>query len=89
MGANILCHIGRREQGLEWGDRALALDPEDAGVLYNTACLNAVAGRSEYAIELLEKAVQNGFGHREWIDNDPDVASLRDHPRFQALLNSL
>ena len=89
MGANILCHIGRREQGLEWGDRALALDPEDAGVLYNTACLNAVAGRSDYAIELLEKAVQNGFGHREWIDNDPDVASLRDHPRFQALLNSL
>ncbi len=89
MGANILCHIGRREQGLEWGDRALSLDPEDAGVLYNTACLNAVAGRSEYAIELLEKAVQNGFGHREWIDNDPDVASLRDHPRFQALLNSL
>ncbi|SRR5579863_5301322 len=88
-GAVALCHVGRREQALEWGDRALALDPEDSGVLYNVSCLFAIANRNERAIELLEKAVQNGFGHREWIENDPDLAPLRVYPRFQTLLATL
>ena len=88
-GAVALCHVGRREQALEWGDRALALDPEDSGVLYNVSCLFAIADRRERAIELLEKAVQNGFGHREWIENDPDLAPLRAYPRFQTLLATL
>jgi hypothetical protein len=33
--------------------------------------------------------VQNGFGHREWIEHDPDLDSLRGHPRYQALLSRL
>jgi hypothetical protein len=45
-------------------------------------------GETDQAIALLEKAVRNGFGHKEWIENDPDFASLRDHPRFQALMQS-
>ena len=69
--------------------RALALDPDDAGVLYNVACLNGVAGRAEIALNHLERAVQNGFGHREWIEHDPDLESLRSHPRYQALLSRL
>jgi Flp pilus assembly protein TadD len=77
------------DKGLEWGDRALALDPDDAGVLYNVACLNAVGGKPEQALDLLEHAVQNGFGHKEWIEHDPDLASLRTNPRYQALLNRL
>jgi TolB-like protein/Tfp pilus assembly protein PilF len=89
LGAHVLYRVHRHEQALEWADRALALDPEDAGVLYNIACFNAVAGRPERAMELLEKAVQNGFGHREWIENDPDIASIRSHPRFQALLSAM
>jgi adenylate cyclase len=77
------------EKGLGWGDRALALDPDDAGVLYNVACLNAVGGSAEQALDHLERAVQNGFGHREWIEHDPDLEPLRSHPRYQALLSRL
>jgi tetratricopeptide (TPR) repeat protein len=89
LGGTCLCRMGQREKGLAWGERALALDPEDAGVLYNVACQNAVEGRLDRALEILEKAVENGFGHREWIENDPDLASLRALPRFQALLHRL
>ncbi len=89
LGAIAWCRLGQVEKGLEWGDRALALDPDDAGVLYNVACLNAVGGRPERALAHLEHAVQNGFGHREWIEHDPDLESLRSHPRYQALLNRL
>ena len=89
LGAICWCRLGQVEKGLEWGDRALALDPDDAGVLYNVACLNAVGGRAEHALDQLEHAVQNGFGHREWIEHDPDLESLRSHPRYQALLSRL
>jgi serine/threonine protein kinase/Tfp pilus assembly protein PilF len=89
LGALAWCRLGQVDKGLEWGDRALALDPDDAGVLYNVACLNAVGGKPEQALDLLEHAVQNGFGHKEWIEHDPDLASLRTNPRYQALLNRL
>jgi serine/threonine protein kinase/Flp pilus assembly protein TadD len=89
LGGVSLCRLGQRDKGLAWGERALALDPEDSGVLYNVACQNAVEGRLDRALEILEKAVQNGFGHREWIENDPDLASLRGLPRFRALLQRL
>jgi serine/threonine protein kinase/Flp pilus assembly protein TadD len=89
MGAISLCRLGRTQEGLDWGNQALALDPEDAGVLYNIACLYSVAGRSEQALDLLERAVQNGFGHREWIEHDPDFVTLRDQPRFRALIDRL
>jgi tetratricopeptide (TPR) repeat protein len=89
LGAIAWCRLGQVEKGLGWGDRALALDPDDAGVLYNVACLNGVAGRAETALDHLERAVQNGFGHREWIEHDPDLESLRSDPRYQALLSRL
>jgi tetratricopeptide (TPR) repeat protein len=89
LGAISWCRLGQTERGLDWGDQALALDPDDAGVLYNVACLNSVAGRTDRALELLERAVENGFGHREWIENDPDFNSLRAQPRFQSLLQRL
>jgi len=34
----------------------------------------------------LDKAIQNGFGQREWLENDASLDSIRDEPRFQALL---
>jgi adenylate cyclase len=89
LGATAWCRLGQVDKGLGWGDKALALDPDDAGVLYNVACLNAVGGRVEPALNLLERAVQNGFGHREWIEHDPDLESLRSHPRYQTLLSRL
>ncbi|MCH8947135.1 MAG: PAS domain S-box protein [Acidobacteria bacterium] len=30
-----------------------------------------------------------GFSQKEWLENDPDLKSLHNHPRFQTLLESL
>jgi serine/threonine protein kinase/Flp pilus assembly protein TadD len=89
LGAIAWCRLGQVERGLEWGDRALAIDPEDAGVLYNVACLNAIGGRPARALDLLEHGVERGFGHKEWIEHDPDLESLHGEPRYQALLKRL
>jgi adenylate cyclase len=89
FGAGALLLRGESERCLQWLGRALAIDPEDTTILYNAACTYALLGDAEQAITHLEKAVRNGYGHKEWIENDPDFAPLRALPRFQALLQQL
>jgi TolB-like protein/Flp pilus assembly protein TadD len=85
MGAVSLIRVGERRAGLEWATRALEIDPGDARIQYNVACLFALEGETTRAFECLEAAVKAGFAHREWVEKDPDLDSLRDDPRFQAL----
>jgi adenylate cyclase len=89
MAAVALCRTGRRAEGLAWAERALAADPEDAGVRYNVACLYAVAGEPERALACLEEARGMGFGNRAWLERDPDLEAVREHPRFRELLDGM
>lgn len=89
MLAVSLCRLGREEDGLDWAERALVIDPEDAGVRYNVACLFAVAGRTDRALDCLEEARGVGFGNRAWLERDPDLTSVRDQPRFKAILEGM
>lgn len=86
MRAVSLCRLGRREEGLRWAEQAVLMDPDDGAVRYNTACLFAVAGEHERALELLDSALAQGFGNPQWLEHDPDLDSLRGDPRFRALL---
>ena len=86
LGASALGELGERTRALEWASRALSMDPEEAAVLYNVSCAYALLGETDKSLDCLEKAFGKGFGHKEWIDNDPDFASLRSNPRFQALI---
>jgi adenylate cyclase len=89
LSAAALVRLGQTDQAFERGRRAFAVDPEDAGVLYNLACNYALAGLNDEAIEHLNKAVQNGFGQREWLENDSALDPIRGDPRFQAVMQKL
>jgi adenylate cyclase len=89
MRAVSLCRLGNQEEGLVWADKAMSIDPDDAGVCYNVACLYALEGMPDKAIHSLERAARVGFGHRDWIEHDPDLESLRGDPRFQSLLERM
>ena len=65
------------------------LRPNEFATLYNVACNYARAGECDLALELLERAVQLGSGYLEWFEHDPDLANLRENPRFQHLLEQL
>ena len=85
--SSSLLEIGEREEAYEWMNRALQLYPEDAGVLINAACFFASDGYKEKALSILEKAFSKGYGNTKWISHDPDFDSIRDEPRFKALVN--
>jgi adenylate cyclase len=55
-------------------------------MLYNLACFHSVAGRTDAALDLVEKALDLGFLHREWYLTDSDLENIRDHPRFKELM---
>ncbi|HEX5269658.1 MAG TPA: tetratricopeptide repeat protein, partial [Gemmataceae bacterium] len=88
-GAVAWCRLGEPGRGVEWARRALAIEPDDHNTLYNVACVYALAGRADEALACLEGSARHGTGHRGWFENDPDLASLRGDPRFQALLERL
>src|SRR5262249_40972393 len=83
------CQLGDAQRALDWVRRALAVDPDEAMTLYNVACVYSLMGRTDEAIDCLEKAVVNGYTNKEWIENDADFKSLHGQPSFQALLQSL
>jgi adenylate cyclase len=68
-------------------EKALAMAPDDFSALYNAACFHSLAGEPEPALDLLERALAKGGGFPDWLRHDTDFDPLREHPRFQALLN--
>jgi len=89
MGANGLVALGDTARGLEWADRALALDPGDPMLLYNIACIKAMAGAGDAALDCLERSVAAGMRNRGWLEHDSNLDSVRTDPRFQALLAAM
>jgi serine/threonine protein kinase/Tfp pilus assembly protein PilF len=90
LGAAVNAGIGNRERAMELAARSLAIDPDDPMLLYNVACTYLrFDDMHEEAMQCLERAIDKGFGHKEWIDHDPDLDSLRDHPRFKALSQAI
>lgn len=60
-----------------------------ANETYNLACLFARAGRTAEAFDALESAVKDGFGPRDVLERDEDLAPLRGNPRYAAILATL
>jgi tetratricopeptide (TPR) repeat protein len=64
----------------------LELHPGNASLLYNLACAEALLGEKEAALEHLADAVENPR-FRKFAETDSDFDSLRDDPRFTALVS--
>lgn len=89
LGANALHDDGQHDRAMRWSNRGLELYPDDLSVLLNGSCLRARMGLKDEAIELLERVFDRGYGKKDWVEHDPDYDSLRDDPRFQAMMKKL
>lgn len=89
MGSSVLVAAGHTEEGLQLARQLLRLAPDDPGAIYNALCAFALAGDHDEALRLLEQRIALGGLYRNWVEHDPDFASLRGDPRFQALLDKM
>jgi len=89
LGASILIRLGQNERSKQWTQQAMMLAPADPLVLYNAACNWALLGETDHALDGLERALEAGVAVGDWIKHDPDFASLRNHPRFRAIVKRI
>jgi alpha/beta hydrolase family protein len=68
-------------------DRLIYIRQSARGILYNVACVYALQGKTEEAIDCLDKAMTHAYWYKRWAQNDSDLDSLRAHPRFIALMS--
>jgi tetratricopeptide (TPR) repeat protein len=72
-------------------DRARALvesEPRYAVPLYNLACCESLAGRTDDALEHLRQAIELQDGMRSYAKEDSDLDPIREEPRFEELVGS-
>lgn len=84
--------LGQESTAREEIEKALDMDPEDPATLYNAACVYAKLGEKLKAIEMLEKNIGNigslpSIVGKIMLKNDADFESIRNHPRFLALIS--
>ena len=74
---------GEPERAVEILERALARYPGNPNVLYNLACVEALAGRTDAALTHLADAVERDPRTREWAQTDSDFDGLGRGVRLQ------
>ncbi len=96
-----LARCGERARAIETAERLRTLVKDDPTVLFFVACAYAVCAddaepTSETrpkdlaaALDALERSVAVGYRDAVALRTDPDLAAVRDDPRFQALLDRL
>jgi len=83
--------LKQRERADEWIDRALLISPDNIFMRYNFACTLVLQFHdAEAAVDLLEPIVpEMSASAYKAVLADPDLDSLRDHPRFKLLMERL
>ena len=67
----------------------LVQDSDRAGIEYNLACSQALAGDRAAAFETLDHAVEDGYTDRKDTEADKDLVSLHTDPRWLPLLERM
>jgi len=75
-----------REKAIASYDKAIEIKPDYASAYYNKACCYALQNQIDLALEFLPKAIELDAKFLEMAKTDNDFDSIRDDPRFQALI---
>lgn len=81
--------VGRIADGLKMDRKLVRLEPDNATAHYNLACSLALCKKRPDALRSLRKAVDLGYDDLDWMQQDPDLETLKADPEFQKLLGQL
>ena len=58
-------------------------------LLYNVCCTYAQLGMLNESLDALEHAVEKGWGDKAWLEHDSDLDTIRDTPRYKAIVQAM
>ncbi len=87
-GTVALAMLGERERARDWVGRALLIDPDNMNMRYNFACAFVTQLKdTDGALEMLGPVFATwNSGFLKHAKADPDLDTIRDDPRFKAML---
>jgi tetratricopeptide (TPR) repeat protein len=83
---NPLYEAGEYAEAADRGRQLVEAHPQYAGLLYNLACCESLAGRTADALEHLGLAIDRSEPSRSYAQDDSDFDPIRDEPAFKALM---
>lgn len=79
---------GKHEQAREILSAVAEKHPDAGIVLYNLACVEAILGETEPALDHLRRSIELEERFREFAETDEDFEAMRERPEFQQLVNA-
>ena len=86
MPLNHLYESGEYAEAADQGRESIEAHPEYAGPLYNLACCESLAGRTDDAIKHLRLAIDRNEPFRSLAAEDSDFDPIRDEAAFKELV---
>jgi quercetin dioxygenase-like cupin family protein len=81
-----LYEAGKYAEAADRGRELIKENPGYAGLLYNVACCESLAGRTADAIEHLRLAIERSERFRSFAAGDSDFDPIREQPEFTELV---
>ena len=78
--------LGEQEQALATIAKCIDEDPDDAELYCSISRVYSRMGKTEQALDNLRIAFEKGFNNFRLIEQDDDLAALRDNPQYKALM---
>jgi mannose-6-phosphate isomerase-like protein (cupin superfamily) len=85
---SVLYQAGKYAEAADRGRELLESHQEYAGLFYNVACCESLAGRTNDALDHLRGAIEKAEKFREFAKGDSDFDPIRDEPAFKELIGS-
>ena len=83
---NSFYEAGEYAEAADRGRELVEAHPGYAGLLYNLACCESLAGRTADAVEHLRLAIERSERFRSYAVGDSDFDPIRDEPAFKELV---
>jgi len=83
---NPLYESGQYAEAADRGRQLVEAHPQYAGLFYNLACCESLAGRTTDAVDHLRRAIDMSERFRAYAKDDSDFDPIRDEPAFKELI---
>jgi hypothetical protein len=64
----------------------IKMTPNHGNTLYNLACVEGLSGNADEGYALFVRALENGYTNWSMVRSDPDLAAVRAHAEFNAVV---